>query len=276
MTKLISLAAASSIVAMIAASGAFAQGALVGTEALDDRIDDIQEDVDDEFEKSDDDERFGGNQYAQGWSGSLSASLSATSGNTDTGDFSLGARMRYGAGPWNHSFGAAIEYGEDNGVTSKEEAFGTYEANRYFNESFYLFGLGSVRYDDFASNRYDAFLGAGPGYRVVNTEDMTWRIQAGPGVRYTEDQLGDSETELAGLASSRFFYEVSETVFLTNDTDVLHSSDGTLATNEFGVNFKMTDTLSTRLGYRTEYNSDPLPGVENTDNALTAAIVFGF
>ena len=270
------LAAAASVAALLSANAALAQGALVGTEALDDRIEDIEDDVRDEFERSDDEERFGGNQYAQGWTGSLSASLSATSGNTDTVDFSLGARMRYGAGPWNHAFGAAIEIGEDNDVKSKEEAFLTYEANRYFGDSFYVFGLGSLRYDDFASNRYDAFLGFGPGYRVINTSDLTWRIQAGPGVRYTEDQLGADETELAALASSRIFYNISETVFLTNDTDVLYSDVGTLATNEISVNFKMTDTLSTRVGYRTEYDSDPVPGVNSTDNALTAAIVFGF
>ena len=275
MKKLTAFAAATSVAVLLSTS-AYAQGALVGTEALDDRIDDIQEDVGDEFEKSDDTERFGGNQYAQGWTGSLSASLSATSGNTDTADFSLGARMRYGAGPWNHALGAAIEYGEDNDVKSKEEAFLTYEANRYFNDSFYVFGLGSLRYDDFASNRYDAFLGFGPGYRVINTPDMTWRVQAGPGVRYTEDQLGVDETEVAGLASSRFYYKVSDAVFLTNDTDVLYSDVGTLATNEIGVNFKMTDTLSTRVGLRTEHDSDPVPGTRSTDNALTAAIVFGF
>ena len=276
MKNLTVLAAATSVVAMLAASSAFAQAALVGTEALDDRIDDIVENVDDEFDKSNDADRFGGTQFNQGWSGSLSASLSATSGNTDTGDFSLGSRLRYGAGPWSHSFGAAIEYGEDNGVSSKEEAFLTYEANRYFDENLYVFGLGSLRYDDFASNRYDAFIGFGPGYRVINNTDMTWRVQAGPGVRYTEDQNGLDNTSGAGLLSSRFFYRVTDTVFLTNDTDVLHSDAGTLSTNEFGVNFKVTDALATRVGYRSEYDSDPLPGLKSTDNALTAAIVFGF
>ncbi|MEO0385934.1 MAG: DUF481 domain-containing protein [Pseudomonadota bacterium] len=269
-------ALAASVLALLVASPVFAQGALVGVESLDDRIDDIQEGVDDDFARSQDDQRFGTSQFTQGWSGSLSASLAATSGNTDTADFSLGSRLRYGAGPWNHSLGLAFEYGEDNGVRSKEEAFATYEVNRYFNESVYGFGLGSVRYDDFASNRFDAFLGFGPGFRVINEPNVTWRIQAGPGVRYIEDQDGDTSTELAGLASSRVFYQVTDSVFITNDTDALYSDDSWLLTNEFGVNFKVTDTLTTRLGYLTEYNSDPLPGLDDFDNKLTAAIVVGF
>ena len=85
---------AASILALLAAAPAFAQGALVGVEGLDDRIDDIQEEVADDFEESDDASRFGNNQYAQGWTGSVSMGLSATSGNTDTADLSFGGRFR--------------------------------------------------------------------------------------------------------------------------------------------------------------------------------------
>ncbi|MCR8725822.1 DUF481 domain-containing protein [Frigidibacter sp. ROC022] len=265
-----------SALALITAAPVHAQAVLVGTDALDERIDDIQSDVEEELAKGEDDARFGGNQYAQGWSGGLSLGFAATSGNTDTADLSLGGRFRYGAGPWNHTFGFAVEFADDNGVRNKEEAFVVYDANRYFSDSFYVFGIGSVHYDAFATNEYDAFLGFGPGYRVVNTETVAWRIQAGPGVRYTQNQLGADATEFAGMASSRLYYKLTEMMFLTNDTDVLASKGSTVVTNDFGVNFKMTDMLSTRLGYRTEYDSDPLPGFKNTDNTLGASLVYGF
>ena len=267
---------AASILALLTAAPAIGQSAIVGIEDLDDRIDDIQEDVDDEFAEAEDANRFGNNQYAQGWEGSVSLGLSATSGNTDTGDLSFGGRFRYGNGPWNHTLGFAGEFSEDNDIRNKEEVFATYDANRYFSDRFYMFGLGSIRYDDFASNRYDAFLGFGPGYRIVNTDQMTWRIQAGPGARYIEDQLGDDTTEVAGIASSRFYYKFSETMFLTNDTDILVSDENTAATNDLGVNFKMSDRLATRFSYRTEYDSDPLPGLESTDNTLGVSLVYGF
>lgn len=270
------LAAASALALIVSASSAFAQGALVGVESLDDRIDDIQEDAQTELEKGDDSQRFGTAQYAQGWQGSLAASFAGTTGNTDTADLSVGARLRYGAGVWNHTLGFAIEYGEDNGVKSKEEIFATYDANRYFNDKFYVFGLASVRHDEFASLQNDAFLGFGPGVRLINNEKVAWRVQAGPGVRYTEDQAGNNNTEAAGIASSRLYYKISDRVFLSNDTDLLYSDVGALATNDIGINFQMSDNLSTRLGYRTEYNSDPLPGIEEFDNALSAAVVFGF
>lgn len=274
MTKTFTMTA--SVLALLTAAPAFAQGALVGIEGLDERIEDIQEDVAEDFEDAEDAQRFGENQYAQGWTGSVSLGLSATSGNTDTGDLSFGGRFRYGNGPWNHTVGFAGEFSEDNGVRNKEEMFATYDVNRYFTEQFYLFGLGSVRYDGFATNEWDAFLGFGPGYRIINRPDMTWRVQAGPGVRYIEDQVGADTTEVAGIASSRFYYKFTEAMFLTNDTDILASDNDTIATNDLGVNFKMSDRLATRVSYRTEYNSDPLPGLKNTDNTLGVSLVYGF
>jgi len=275
MNKIAKLASVSTLALMLAAP-VFAQGGLVSNRTLDDRIDDIQDDVTEEIERGDDASRFGDNRFAQGWSGSVSLGLSATSGNTDTGDLSFGGRFRYGAGVWNHTLGFAGEIAEDNSVRNKEEIFAVYEANRYFNDSFYVFGLGSVRYDGFASNELDAFLGFGPGYRIINTEQMTWRIQAGPGVRYIRDQNHNSETELAAIASSRFFYKFSDAAFLSNDTDVLYSDVDTLVTNDLGVTFKMSDALATRVGYRTEYNSDPQPGFKSTDNTLGVSLVYGF
>ena len=267
---------AASALALMTAAPVLAQGALVGVEDLDERIDTIQDDVAEDMARSNDSARFGQNQYAQGWAGSLSLGLTATSGNTDTVDLALGGRFRYGNGPWNHTFGFAGEFAEDNGIRNKEQVFATYDVNRYFGESFYLFGLASAQYDGFGTNEWDLFSGFGPGYRLVNQENMTWRLQAGPGARYTRDATGAEDTELAGIAASRFYFKLTDAVFLTNDTDVLFSDASTVATNDFGVNFKMSDVLSTRMSYRTEYTSAPLPGTEKFDNTLGVSLVYGF
>ncbi|KKL97521.1 hypothetical protein LCGC14_1833650 [marine sediment metagenome] len=153
--------------------------------------------------------------------------------------------------------------------------------NRSFTDQFYLFGLGRVQYGIASENRpddyvTDAFIGFGPGYRIINTPNLAWRVQAGPGVRFTEDADDVDETEVAGIASSRFFYRINQGVFVTNDTDILYSDANTRVTNDLGVSVSMTDTLSTRLSYFTDYNSDPAPGIENTDNTIKASLVYSF
>ncbi len=275
MNALTKVASASALALMIA-SPAFAQARVVGIESLDDRIDDIQDDVMDEIEEGEDSARFGDPRFARGWTGSLALGASATSGNTDTSDINIAGRLRYGTGEWNHTFGVAAEYSEDDDETSKEKVFATYDANRYLTERFYLFGLASLTYDDFGTNRLDGFLGFGPGYRVISTPTQAWRVQAGPGIRYIEDQFDNDETEVAGILSSRYYLSISENAFLSNDTDVLFSSTDTRILNDLGITTKLTDVLSTRFSLLTDYNSDPAPGFDSTDNSIGISMVVGF
>lgn len=284
MNKLYKLATVSALALMVAAP-AIAQQKITGVEALNDQIDDITDDVNKDIARGNDAERFGPNGVAQGWRGSLALTASGTSGNTDTGELSAAGRLTYGVGDWNHLIGFATEYGESNGIKSEEKFFATYEGSRYFSDQFYAFGLARVQYDGLLvdqnnnvrnGSETDAFLGFGPGYRVLNDENHTWRVQAGPGVRYFEDVTGNSETEIGFIASSRYYYAFNDTVSFTMDTDVLGSDVNTVISNDAGVNFKMSDNLSTRVSYRTDYNTDPAAGLKSTDNTIGVSLVLGF
>lgn len=255
---------------------AFAQDNLTGVKNLNDRIDQIQEDAQEDLDKANDPLRYSANGVPQGWRGSLALSASATSGNTDNRDLSAAGRLTYGVNDWSHTFGFAAEYGKANGITNNNKVFGTYEGSRYFNPKFYVFGTARFEFDDYATNERDVFVGFGPGFRILNSENQTWRIQAGPGYRYVKTNTGTSDRELGWIASSRYYYGFTDTMSLTNDTDVLGSSINTIATNDLGLNFKMTNNLSTRVSYRTEYNSDPLPGLKSTDNTIGLSLVIGF
>ncbi len=269
------LATATALAAVLAAP-AFAQGRLIGTEALDDQIEEIERDVSTDLARGEDAQRFGPYNVPQGWRGSVALTGSASTGNTDVGDVSAAGRLTFGHGPYSHTFGLAFEYGEANGVKNEEKFFAIYEGSRYFTPEFYAFGVGRYEYDGFATNEHDAFIGVGPGYRVVNSENVTWRVQAGPGARFITPATGPATTEFAGIASSRLWFKINENVSLTNDTDVLGSDSNTLVTNDFGINVKMSDNLATRVSYRTDYNSDPLPGFVNTDNTIGVSLVVGF
>ena len=273
----LSTTALASVLALSLSGAAFAQATnLTGVERLDDRIDDITDAAQDDLDRGLDAERFSALGVPQGLRGSAALSFSASNGNTDTGELSAAARLIYGIGEWSHSFGLAAEFGEANGTRNEEKLFATYEGSRAFTDRAYAFGTGRVEYDGFATVERDAFLGGGLGYRIVNQPNAAWRVQGGPGVRYTELQDGTDETEGAGILSSRAFYGLTDTLSLTMDTDVLHSDLNTLVTNDLGLNAKMTDTLSTRVSYRTEYNSDPLPGFRNADNTFGVSLVLGF
>lgn len=268
------------------APAAVAQVAITGVETLDDRIDDIEDDVRDDMQRAEDSARFGNPEFRPGLSGSASLGYAGKTGNNESQDLTAGVRLRYAQGQFVQTLGAALDFAESNNVATKEDVFAVYDANYYFDNNFYGFVLGRLKTDGLATEwdgtgddpragntRRDAFLGFGPGYRVVNTPDMTWRVQAGVGVSYLQNGLKESETEVGYLAASRFFYKINDNFFVTNDTDVLKSDSALRANNDLGLNVKMTDAFSTRVSYLTEYDESR---AIRTDNKLGVSLVFGF
>jgi putative salt-induced outer membrane protein len=254
---------------------ALAQNIFTGVERVDERIEDIEQDTADVMDPGDA-RRFGLGRTPQGFAGSMSLSADADIGNTESFDVAVAARMTYGAGPFTNYFGLGLLYGESEGTRDQAEFFAVYDGLYDFGNQFYVFGTGRYEFDDFGPYKHDAFVGVGPGYRIFNDDDLAWRVQAGPGIRYLEDQDGNDSTEAAGILSSRFFMRLTEASFLTNDTDLIGSDESTQIYNDFGVNFRMTDTLSTRAYLRTDWTDSPAAGFDEFDHKVGIALVASF
>ncbi len=287
MKETLRFAGISAVALLLGGTAAFAQvGTITGTRALDERIEDIEEDVQEDMENANDSFRYGSPEYRPGLSGSASIGYSGSDGNTEDQDFTLGARLRYAQGQFLHNLGVAMEYSETDGDSTEEDTFMVYDGNYYLNDQFYVFVLGRAATDGLADEvnpdddvavadkvKTDAFIGVGPGYRVINTPDLAWRVQAGIGLSYLKFGDDESETETGYLASSRFYWKFNENVFMTNDTDILDSDTALRVNNDFGINFKMTDAFSTRVSYLTDYNE---AREIRTDNKLGVSLVYGF
>lgn len=255
-------------------SPVLAQNVFTGVEDVEERIEDIQEQTEEDLAAEDRDRfRFG---VQQGWAGSFSLAADATTGNTETFDVTLAGRMTYGAGRFTNFLGFGVVYGESSDVKDESEAFVTYDGIYDFGNRFYVFGTGRYEYNDFGTYKHDAFIGAGPGYRIFAEEGLTWRVQAGPGIRYLEDQAENDTTEAAGILSSRFYYEVNDMTFLTNDTDLIGSDDSVQVSNDLGVNFRMTNAISTRVSLNTDWTDSPAAGFDEFDNSVGVAVVYSF
>ncbi|SHM08312.1 putative salt-induced outer membrane protein [Paracoccus solventivorans] len=308
--KKLSLIASASALAIVIGAPVFAQtefstGAnITGVGGVEDRLDDVEEAVQDDFERSQDAARFGPADRRTGTFGSIALTYAGRSGNYENQDFSLAGRLSNNQGPFQQSVGLLLEYGEDNdGETDTKRTSVIYDGNYFFNEQLYAFVLGRAAVDGIADDdldtlavddpdefadrdgrlKRDAFLGFGPGYRVINNDTTAWRVQAGVGIRYThtvrtvsalpDAAYVESDTSVGYIASSRFYHKFNDQFFLTNDTDYLTSDANDIAWNELGLNFKMSDALATRVSYKTEYVSDR---AIRTDNTLGVSLVYGF
>ncbi|MES2432563.1 MAG: DUF481 domain-containing protein [Pseudomonadota bacterium] len=278
------IAAVSAFALAVGSLPAVAQTTLLGSSAVDDQVDDLTIKANRDMARGNDELRFGNPDARQGMSGSASLGYSGKTGNNESQDFSAGARLRFAQGRLVQTLGFVVDYSEAENVKSKEDVSAVYDANYYFTDKVYGFVLGRINTDGLASVASatndpatslskDAFLGFGPGYRIVNNDNIAWRVQAGVGISYLEFGDDNSTTEAAGIVSSRFFYKISDTVFASMDTDIVKSDTALRIGNDLGVNFKVTDAFSTRVSYLTEYNDSR---AIRADNKLGVSLVYGF
>ncbi len=289
MKKFSRIAGVSSLALLLGGAGVHAQNMITGVDTIDDRIEDIETDVQEDLDRSNDAARFGNPEYKPGLSGSAALGYSGKTGNNESQEFTLGTRLRYASGPMVQTISMALDFTEEDNQSTQKDVFGVYDFNYYFNDRFYGFILGRVVTDGLADEltdddiadgtgladkvKQDAFLGVGPGWRVFNEPDMTWRVQAGVGISYLKYGDDSSDTEAGVIASSRFFKSFSDDIFVTMDTDVLNSESALRVNNDLGLNFRMAQGFATRISYLTDYNESR---AIRTDNKLGVSLVYGF
>lgn len=276
MKPYLKLVAATSAIALVSGTAWAQTTAFPGANDAETANEALEEQIEEDFER--DVPEFGNEGRELGFSGSVSMRATASSGNTDSADVGLGANYGYYDGTNGYQLQLNYSYGEEDGTRTEESLIYDLEYTRDFNPSFYGYGKLTGSLDEFSSYESDTFLGFGVGYRVINTADVQWSIQGGPGYRVAEltDVANTDFQETALAIASNYSNRLGEGLVLTNDTDVIASESDTVVYNDLGLNVAMTNTLALRTSLSTEYHSDPLPGRDDTDNTYGVSLVYSF
>lgn len=274
-TSLRALLGATAIITAFA-SVASAQGAFSRTTVAQDMNEDLIDDIEDDAER--DVRRFGNEGRTQGFSGSFALRGTANSGNSDTVDVGIGADLNYVQGPNGYELQLSYAYGEEDGTATDESLFYGFEYTRDFTPAVFGFAKVQGSVDEFSSFENDTFVSFGAGYRIFNEANRQWSVQAGPGYRYadlSDASLSDIDEGAFGV-SSDYAQKLTETVYLTNDTDVVWSDSDTVVFNDLALSVAMTNQLALRTSILTEYHSDPADGFDETDNTFGVSLVYSF
>ena len=294
MTKTVNIFVAAAAAATIAGAAAAQTTTFANEGAAADQFDDLQEQIADDAER--DVGRFGNEGRVVGTYGSVA--LRATAANDDNGrnvvnaagdvvgtqsdeSYDVGVGLRYGSfdGVNGIDVTATYNYSETNGEVDTKELLMGADYRRDFGPRYFGYAKLDASFDDVAQdneNYTDVFVGAGVGYRIFNDATSQWSIQAGPGYRYTESVAFGDESEAAASISSNYYRSLSETSYVTNDTDVIYSDTSTLVTNELALNVAMSNALSLRTSLTTAYDDSTDDNFGEAQNTLGVSVVYNF
>jgi len=268
------------VVALIAALSATSASAqtLIGRDTIaGDLNEDLLEAIEEDAER--DLDRFGNEGRPQGFSGSIALRGIVQSGNSETVNIGIGSDLNYVSGPNGIELQLNYAYSDDDDSDSEESLFYGLEYTRDFAQDYFGFAKLQGSADSATDAQYetDTFLSFGAGYRIFNDVDRQWSVQAGPGYRFAElnDVTEGDVSEAAFGVSSDYAQKLTNTMSITNDTDVIWSESDTAVFNDLALNVSMTDTLALRTSVLTEYHTEP-GTAEHTDNTFGVSLVYSF
>jgi len=193
-------------------------------------------------------------------------------------------------GLWTFGFVADGEYGEQDGVESRNRYFLSGDVDRLLNKKLFSFGRTSYEVDQFTGFDSRSFVGGGLGCHIFDDDKSKWTVRGGPGVKIDEvkraittDALGaalitpaDTVTSFGAVARSEYAYTFNENVRFSNETDVLYGETSTQIENGAALTAAISKSISARMSFNVRYDTNPADGFEDTDTALKIALVYGF
>jgi putative salt-induced outer membrane protein len=218
-----------------------------------------------------------GTAVAGDWTGKGTFGGVLARGNTDTSTMSGVLDVQTVSEPWTHKLGASILRTVTNDVTSADRWELRGETNYNLTERSYLFGTARYEDDAFTDFAYQATIAGGYGYRFIMTDTTKLEGQIGLGYRQTELRLtGETEDDAIIRGAVNFEHKLTDTTLVYERFLVESGSENTYFQNALGLEVKINDTFALGLDYSVRHNTDVLPGTDNTDQVLTANLVYGF
>lgn len=214
--------------------------------------------------------------HADQLTGEGALSASQTTGNTSATTVGAGLKLNDKTGPWLINGVITADYGRTNGVTSTNRLFGSLQAGRDLDSTFYAFGRVSDTRDRFTGYTNQLFLGAGLGAHVVKGPKLTWSLEASPGYQMNKFVAGGSQNSFAAHFASKLGYKFNPAVAFENDSDVSYAKTSTLLANVTSLTAKLGAKLAARVSYEVDHQSSPLPGTRATDTYTKMSLVYGF
>lgn len=210
------------------------------------------------------------------WKGEGQIGAFRNTGNTNSVGLAAGLKLNRDGLRWRFKFGARVDYQRTNGRTNKEQWIVSLEPNYRFNERLFAFGLAQYEHDRFQGFDARYSLAGGIGYQVIDNAKVKLSLKAGPAVRRTDFTTGLSDTMAAALGSGNFAWKISPNVKLNEDADLYVQSGNSTFTSITALDSKIWKSLSARLSYSIEHETDPPFNREKTDTISRFTLVYSF
>ncbi|QIR15528.1 DUF481 domain-containing protein [Shewanella aestuarii] len=216
------------------------------------------------------------------FAGEAELGATLTTGNTDTSSYKARLAMKHELGNWENQYLLEGLYKEDTDEVTAKRYFAGIQGDYQLSDRSYLFANTNYEVDPFTGYDFTSTTSAGYGYRFIDTPDMLFKAEAGPGYIYQklDDENAlvegeDSVDSIVGHAVVDFEMKISDSSkfkqrFIGDWGDKLD------ARSETSLTANIVGALAMKFAVIVRYNSDPLDDKKSTDTETNMTLLYAF
>jgi len=211
------------------------------------------------------------------WEGKINASGLLSDGNSENIAGGLAVEGARKAGPLTHNVKGFVDIGRSGGVTNQKRWGASYQLNVDLSDRTYAYARILYEEDEFSGFDYRIFSGAGLGHFFYDVETFAWKIEGGPGFRYSPiDETREVDQNAAFFASTEVDWVIRDGVTFSQDLNATWTEPTTTLQSVTKLDTKLTEAISTGLSFEYRYETDPPADRENFDAIARASLIYGF
>lgn len=211
------------------------------------------------------------------WDGKIETSALFSSGNSNNSAVGILIDAKREGKNFVQNFDAFFNLGASEGVLNQKRWGAAYKLDYNLSDRAYAYGRFSYEEDEFSGFDYRLFAGAGLGYFLFDSDPFTWKIEGGPGYRYSPiDDTQGIDQQFAVYAASETDWAIREGVLFEQDFAVTYTDATTTLQSITSLSTKLWQSISTGVSFEYRHETNPPAGRENTDTIAKAAVSYGF
>ncbi|MGI9257287.1 MAG: DUF481 domain-containing protein [Gammaproteobacteria bacterium] len=215
-------------------------------------------------------------QDEEGFSGRVALGYLATSGNSESENFSTNFELGWNYAPWRHTLDGSAVRASANDVDTAEAYTLGWQSNYDFNERAYAFGLIAWINDEFSGYEQQVRQAVGYGRRFIDTERHTLNGEIGGGARQADLRDGTSQDEAIVRLNADYTWTISETSTFGQSLAIETGSDNTFTQAVTSLTADVFGGVALVVSYTIRNNSDVPVGLEKRDTFTAVSLEYSF
>ncbi|RYG59319.1 MAG: DUF481 domain-containing protein [Alphaproteobacteria bacterium] len=211
-----------------------------------------------------------------GWSGNAEAGYNAASGNSDTSNFKADANARHDWAEYALEGTAKSRVAKSDDIRSEESYFLGLQGDLKLNDIEYLFAAADYTIDKFSGYDYQASQTVGYGRTLYKTEKHDLKGQLGLGLRESETEFGETETEVLLKPELEYAYAINDYVTFTENLKGSIGTEYGVYESETGIKSNLSNNLFLKASYTVRHTTDVPVDRKKTDTFTGISLGYSF